>query len=112
MPVYVDDMYKRPIGRFGRMKMSHMIADTQEELIAMARRIGVNVQWIQDMGTYREHFDIALSRRAIAVALGVIEISLRETVFIIECKRRELVPDIPIADALVMLKNSDAKGEK
>ena len=26
MTVYVDDMYKHALGRYGRMKMSHMIA--------------------------------------------------------------------------------------
>lgn len=31
--VYVDDMYKSPIGKFRRMKMSHMVADTHGELI-------------------------------------------------------------------------------
>lgn len=109
MPVYVDDMYKRPMGRFGRMKMSHMIADSRQELLDMAYRIGVDQQWIQDMGTYREHFDIALSRRSMAISFGAVEITQRETVFIVECRRRDLVPDIPIADALKMLKDSDAK---
>jgi len=32
--VYVDDMYLSPIGQFGRMKMSHLMADTTEELLA------------------------------------------------------------------------------
>lgn len=40
--VYVDDMYKYPIGRFGRMKMSHLIADTTDELLEMVDKIGVD----------------------------------------------------------------------
>jgi DNA-directed RNA polymerase specialized sigma24 family protein len=32
MTVYVDDMHARPRGRLGRMKMSHMIADTEAEV--------------------------------------------------------------------------------
>jgi len=52
--VYVDDMR----ASFGRMVMFHMIADTREELYDMAKRIGVNFQWIQSAGIYREHFDI------------------------------------------------------
>jgi hypothetical protein len=39
MAVYVDD----PIWPFGNMMMCHMVADTHDELVAMARTIGVAV---------------------------------------------------------------------
>lgn len=78
MAVYVDDMYQYPIGQFGRMKMSHMIADTTEELLAMADRIGVARKWIQKPGTPGEHFDICMSRRAAAVEAGAIEVTMLE----------------------------------
>ena len=75
MAVYVDDMYRYPIGQFGRMKMSHMVADTKSELVAMARRIGVNEKWIQYPDSPKRcHFDIAMSKRALAVKAGVVEI--------------------------------------
>lgn len=74
MAVYVDSM-RAP---FGRMIMCHMIADTPEELIAMVQVIGVDPKWIQDAGTYREHFDIALSKRRKAVQHGALEISGRD----------------------------------
>lgn len=73
MAVFVDDM-RAP---FGRLIMCHMIADTSKELVAMARKIGVQTKWIQDKGTYREHFDIALSKRKLAVGAGAIEITQR-----------------------------------
>lgn len=75
MSVYVDDM-EAP---FGRMIMCHMIADTTEELLAMARKIGVNVKWIQHAGIpHREHFDIALSKKAQALLHGAIAITWRQ----------------------------------
>jgi len=66
MAVYVDQC----IYTFGRMKMCHMLADTPEELRAMAKAIGVDEKWIQKEGTYREHFDICKSKRALAITAG------------------------------------------
>lgn len=74
MSVYVDDM-RAP---FGRLIMCHMVADTSAELLEMARKIGVQIKWIQYPGTAREHFDIALSKRSLAVAAGAIEITWRQ----------------------------------
>jgi len=71
MTTYVDDM-RAP---FGRMIMCHMIADNDAELLVMADRIGVRQQWHQYPGTPRSHFDICLSKRALAVRAGAIEIS-------------------------------------
>jgi hypothetical protein len=74
MSVYVDDMR----ARFGRLVMCHMMADSTGELIGMARAIGVDTKWIQSAGTDREHFDIALSKRALAVKAGAIETTQRD----------------------------------
>ncbi len=78
MSVYVDDMYQYPMGEFRGMKMSHMLADSTEELLEMADRIGVQRRWIQYPGTDGEHFDIAMSKRKLAVAAGAIEITIWE----------------------------------
>lgn len=75
MAVYVDDM-RAP---YRNMIMCHMIADTSEELHAMAERIGVQRKWCQYEGTYREHYDICVSKRKAAVARGAKEITWRET---------------------------------
>jgi hypothetical protein len=74
MAVYVDDMK----ADYGRMKMCHMLADTSQELLEMASKIGVERKWIQYPGTFREHFDIALSKRALAVKHGAMEITWRQ----------------------------------
>ena len=74
MAVYVDNMR----ASYGRMKMCHMLADSTEELLAMADRIGVDRKWLQHAGTHREHFDIALSKRRLAVEAGAIEVTMSE----------------------------------
>jgi hypothetical protein len=75
MTVYVDDV-RLP---FGNMVMCHMWADTLDELFAMADRIGVQRKWLQGHPTlslpqYRKaswvHFDIALSKKALAIKAG------------------------------------------
>ena len=78
MAVYVDDMYRYPMGAFGRMKMSHLVADNSEELLAMVDRIGVSRHWIQDAGTSREHFDICVSKRRAAIAAGAVPVTMRD----------------------------------
>lgn len=69
MTVYVDDMQ----ARFRNMIMCHMIADTEAELHAMADRIGVARRWYQG-----NHYDIAQSKRALAVSAGAVEITWRQ----------------------------------
>lgn len=69
MSVYVDDMR----ARFGRMILCHMIADSDDELHAMAAAIGVARKWHQG-----DHYDICLTKRAEAVRLGAIELTRRE----------------------------------
>lgn len=86
MTVYVDDMR----ASFGRMVMCHMLADTTEELLAMADRIGVQRKWLQCQGTPKEHFDIALSKRALAVKAGAVEIGRARVVEIVKTKRAAL----------------------
>ncbi len=75
MTVYVDDMR----AHFGRMIMCHMIADTSDELHAMARSIGVRRKWCQGERTSREHYDICLGKRKVAVECGAVEITWTET---------------------------------
>lgn len=86
MTVYVDDMR----AKFGRMVMCHMIADSDDELVAMADRIGVARRWHQYPGTLRSHFDIALCKRAEAIKAGALAITQRELGEKIRARRREV----------------------
>lgn len=74
MTVYVDSMR----ANFGRMIMCHMIADTDKELHAMAKAIGVAQKWHQAPPRHDSHYDIALSKRSLAVKHGAVEITLRQ----------------------------------
>jgi hypothetical protein len=76
--VYVDNMYLYPMGKYGRMKMSHMIADTTAELVQMATRVGVNPKWIQHANESGEHFDICMSMRTKAICYGARPITLKQ----------------------------------
>lgn len=86
MAVYVDDME----ASYGRMVMCHMLADTTAELLAMADKIGVARRWIQKAGTHHEHFDIAKTKRALAVQNGAIEIDRQGLVDIMRARRAAL----------------------
>lgn len=92
--VYIDD-FNHP---FGRMLMCHMIADTTEELLEMVDKIGVDRKWIQYPNTYKEHFDICLSKKAKAIKLGAKEIKYRELGRITLERRKN--PDKPLNPVL------------
>jgi Protein of unknown function (DUF4031) len=62
--VYADDMQ----ARFVQMIMCHMIADTDEELHRMADAIGVSRRWHQAPPQHDSHYDIAMVKRAMAIA--------------------------------------------
>lgn len=83
MTVYVDDMQ----APFGTMVMCHMLADTDDELHAMADIIGVSRRWHQHAGTPKSHYDIAINKRALAVKAGAVEITMSQTGKIVRAKR-------------------------
>ena len=73
MPVYVD----KAMIPYRGMLMSHMIADTPNELHAMASVLGLRREWYQN-GSSFPHYDICSRKRSIAVRNGAIELSRRE----------------------------------
>ncbi|MFS2103615.1 DUF4031 domain-containing protein [Ralstonia sp. Ralssp135] len=85
MTVYVDDM----AAPYGRMVMFHMVADTDDELHAMADKIGVARRWHQKAGTVHSHYDICKAKRAQAVRCGAIEVDRAGLVAVIKRKRAQ-----------------------
>jgi len=69
MPVYVDHYF----APYGRMEMSHMIADTLPELHAMADRIGVARRWFQSKSS-TPHYDVCKAKRELAIKFGAIPV--------------------------------------
>ncbi len=73
MPVYVDQV-KIP---FRGMLMSHMLADTLDELHGMADLLGIPRSRFQPRST--PHYDVCQDTRAQAIVLGARVINRRET---------------------------------
>jgi hypothetical protein len=78
MTVYVDNYRVRK--RVGRLDAvwSHMLADSESELLAFAERIGLRRDWIQYPGTIKVHFDVTDNVRARAIRAGAQAIGWRE----------------------------------
>lgn len=75
MTVYVDNMN----ANYGRMKMVHMLASTDEELHEMASKIGVARKWWQSPEkTSGSHYDICLSKKILAIQFGALEITWKQ----------------------------------
>lgn len=73
--VYVDTYN----ARYGRMIMCYMMADSEEELLAMADTIGMNRKWLQPARSGRpSHFDVCKTKKQLAIENGAIEVSPRE----------------------------------
>lgn len=86
MAVYVD----KAQNQFRRMVMCHMLADTLDELHAMAARLGLKREWFQSKST--PHYDVCLSKRRLAVKLGAVEIDRRKVVELARKLREEGQP--------------------
>jgi hypothetical protein len=75
--VYVD----RARNAFRHMVMCHMIADSPDELHTMAQLIGVSRRWFQTPPKASFwHYDIAQTKRAIAVERGAVDCDRNEFV--------------------------------
>ena len=70
MSVYVDHA-RLP---FRTMLMSHLMADTSEELHEMTELLGL-ARWVQHPGTTNEHLDVSESKRQEAIRLGAHEVT-------------------------------------
>lgn len=92
MSVYVD----KQRAKLGRMLMCHMVADTLDELHTMAALIGMRRMWFQaSPPASHPHYDLSLSRRALAVKAGAIELDKYGLVEVIRRLRAETAVTTP-----------------
>jgi hypothetical protein len=82
MAVYVDDFFRSYRG----MKMSHLLADTDDELHAMVDTIGVARRHHQS-GTSGSHYDICAAKRLLAIAAGAVTITVRQAAMMTKNRR-------------------------
>jgi len=97
MTVFVDDFRvpARVGGTSGRW--SHLTADTKEELLAFAERIGLKRAWFQEKCKYGKcdpcphwHFDVTDSKRTEAIATGARQVSLADFGALISARRKAM----------------------
>lgn len=67
------------IYKYGRMKMSHMAADTIEELHKMALMINIAKRHFQNKPG-KPHYDICQQKKQQAIQLGAIEVCDKEII--------------------------------
>lgn len=94
MTVYVDDYRQHAEvsngGRIIRGRWSHLLATTEPELVAFARRLGLAPRWIQHPGEPTVHFDVTEPMRERAIGLGAQPITWRESGEIVRARRDAL----------------------
>lgn len=96
MTVYVDNAkILATVGRI-RARWSHLTADSKQELFEFAERLGLGAEWFQTCKTrcgpagaecVHWHFDVTSFKRTQAVAIGAVEIDMRQLGAIISERR-------------------------
>jgi hypothetical protein len=79
MAVYVDELLNYGYQDWRQGAWCHMIADSLEELHAMADRIGMHREWFQNKPDH-PHYDLRPPSRELAVQYGAVELSTFELV--------------------------------
>ena len=76
---------------FMNMLMSHLIADTPDELRQAATHLGLS-NHIQYAGTPKEHLDVSETTRTKAIQLGAVPVTSKHIVRIIRTRTKPPTP--------------------
>lgn len=92
MVTILIDTPRAHVFRGRTISSSHMCSDLPgaagtAELLAFARRIGSKAEWIQERGSWNEHFDVMNARYGRAIAAGAAAVRPRELVAAMRDKR-------------------------
>jgi hypothetical protein len=96
--VYVDDYRRKATVGQLTARWSHLLADTDEELLAFAKQLGLQPAWLQHEGTPLVHFDVTDQMRNRAIRAGAEPITYRQSGELVAGKRAAL-PRPPSAPA-------------
>ena len=72
---------------YRRMRMSHLVADTSQELAEAESLLQLPPGSVQHPNTPKEHLDICDAKRTAAIALGAQPVNSRDIVEIVRKKR-------------------------
>lgn len=83
--VYVDELFQMEsknrsgyiVGKRHNHRWCHLYADSLDELISFANKIGLKRSWLQNESGRFPHFDIVPTYRQKAISNGAIELSLK-----------------------------------
>lgn len=90
MACYVDTVRSYPGSGLRLTEFCHLLADTREELHAMADALGIPRRYFQDH-PWRWHHDLPRPLRERAVELGAREVRMHEVGALLRARRAELV---------------------
>lgn len=72
--VYLDSLRLQGMKYRGKsVRTCHMLADSKEELIAFAKKIGMKESWL-----HKDHFDLMEGKRKLAIEEGAVELDRRK----------------------------------
>ena len=93
MACYVDTVRAYPGSGLRFSEFCHLLADTREELHAMADALGIPRRFVQDH-PWRWHHDLPAHLRARAVELGAREVTMHEVGALLRARRAALVAPV------------------
>ena len=89
MACYVDTVRSYPDAGLRHTEFCHLLADTRDELHAMAEQLGIPRRYFQDH-PWRWHHDLPEPLRPRAVELGAQEVTMHQVGALLKRRRADL----------------------